>query len=295
MRRVLKSRFNLGKKGVRAGATYKQRGSYLRLYSTNSNDLVLFNVEKNVATLTLNRPDKLNALSVDLGEQFQHHVRSIAKNEDVRAVVITGAGKAFSAGGDMDFLLARTKSTPQQNIDEMLRFYNRFLTLRDLQVPVISAVNGVAIGAGMCLALATDFIITSKKNKMAINFVKLGLHPGLGVTHFLKRRVTPQVSNYLLLTGTTITGEEALKHGLVLEAVDGDGSEVLRRSKEYAEEIARASPHAVRLLTRTIRGDEDSQLKSALQREAQAQSESYQSKDMDEGLAAIREKRTPKF
>jgi enoyl-CoA hydratase/carnithine racemase len=114
-----------------------------------------------------------------MGDNFQEAVQSIAADKDTRVVILTGSGKAFSAGGDLDFLESRTKDTPQNNAAIMRQFYAKFLCFRkDLKVPVISAINGAAVGAGMCLACATDIRLAVKDATMGVNFATLGMHPG---------------------------------------------------------------------------------------------------------------------
>ena len=113
----------------------------------------------------------------------------------VRAAILTGAGRAFSAGGDLDWLMARHRDTPENNVAVMTEFYKRFLVLRRLPVPVIAAINGPAIGAGLCLAVGgADLRVASAGAKLGVTFTKLGLHPGMAATFFLPQLVGPQVS-----------------------------------------------------------------------------------------------------
>jgi enoyl-CoA hydratase/carnithine racemase len=250
-------------------------------------------VDPSIAILRLNRPDKLNSITAATGIALRSHVDTLKSDSGLRAVVVTGEGKAFSAGGDLDFLLERMRCTRDANIKTMLDFYSLFLHIRTLPVPVLAAINGAAVGAGMCFALATDIRFAAADAKMGFNFTKLGIHPGMGATHFLPRIVSPQHANDLLMSGALITGEEAKRIGLVREALPS--AEVLPKTLELARRIAANSPVAVRTLTATLREQLDRGLSAALKREAEAQAESYAAEDLKEGIAAVRAKRDPVF
>ena len=130
-----------------------------------------------VQKITFNNPDKLNAMTVEMGECFQSVIKSISNDKTLKCLVINGKGKAFSAGGDLNFLHNRLEEKPFPNSTIMMEFYERFLCARRLiQVPIISAMN-TAVGAGMCFALATDIRIANKSAKMGFNFTRLGIHP----------------------------------------------------------------------------------------------------------------------
>lgn len=250
---------------------------------------------RHVGVITLNVPSKLNALSVAVGEEFRQTVERVSKEQDLRALVVTGAGKAFSAGGDLGFLEARGATSPQENSWEMLRYYDRFLSLRRMiQVPTIAAINGAAVGAGLCLALTCDLRVVESKARLGLNFSRLGIHAGLGSTHFLPSLIGNQAASYLLLTGKLIPGDEAVRLGLALEHHLGP-EVVVDRALQMADEIAQASPIAVQSTLRTLRARQDSGLPQALQREADSQAHCYAHSDLQEGLAAVKEKRDPKF
>lgn len=227
-----------------------------------------------IALIQFHRPEKMNAMNIEMGEAFEHAVQDLSKDETLRAVVISGSGKAFSAGGDYDFLLARASVSPAENAREMRAFYSRFLSVRTLPVPVISAINGHAVGAGLCLALATDIRIAYANAKLGVNFTQLNLSPGMGGTFFLPRVAGPQVANYLMLTGGIITAERAKELGLVLECCS-DRAETLERALEIAKQIASAGPLAVRATVQSLRQQHLRDLEIALQREADAQAQCY--------------------
>lgn len=248
---------------------------------------------KTVAILRLNRPKKLNAMSVSLGESFNEKINIIKKDKDIRSVVITGEGKAFSAGGDLEFLHQRIQTPPHHNVEDMLKFYSRFLSVTSLPVPVLAAINGSAVGAGFCLALACDLRIVAAEAKLSLNFVRLGIHPGMASTHLLPRLIGFQQATRLLMTGEVITGEEAEKIGLALKALPTQ--QVVEHTLEIARKISAVSPVAVQTLVHTLRSQRDHDLSNSLLKEATAQAVSYASPDLKKGLEAIKEKKEPNF
>lgn len=246
-----------------------------------------------ICVLTLDDPARRNALTVSMGEALLGRVAELGGVADLRAVVLTGRPPAFSAGGDLEFLLARAADQPDRNALEMREFYRRYLSLRSLPVPVIAAVNGHAIGAGLCLALAADLRVVAAEAKLGLTFVGLGLHPGMAATALLPAIAGPEVASWLLLTGDTLSGEEAVRRGLALEALPQ--AEVLPRALALAERMAAQAPIAVRTTTRSLRMARDDLLERALWREADSQALCYASEDLLEGIQALREKRTPVF
>lgn len=246
-----------------------------------------------VAVVTLCRPERLNALTVAMGASFEAAVTALGTDPDLRAVVLTGEGRAFSAGGDLDFLERRAEGDAQENAEEMRAFYRRFLSIRGLPVPVLAALNGAAIGAGMCLALACDLRVCARDAKLGLTFVGLGLHPGMGATHLLPTLVGHQTASRLLLTGEVIQGDEALRLGLVAESVETD--RVLPRTLELARSMAAAGPVAVRSTVRSLRMLADEGLERALWREADAQAHCYATDDLRRGIEAVRTKSKASF
>ena len=203
------------------------------------------------------------------------------------------SGKAFSAGGDLQFLLARANDTPIVNSQVMRDFYKRFLSLRTLPVPVVAAVNGPAIGAGFAVSLACDMRVIAADAKVGLTFATLGLHPGMGSTHYLPSLVGIEKAARLLLTGAIIEGTEAGQLGICSSVVLKD--QVVPQALKLAREIASASPVAVRSTTVSLRMKQDVGLEQALQREADCQAHSYNMPDLKEGLEAVKAKRKPIF
>jgi len=245
-----------------------------------------------IAVITLNNPSKLNALTEPIGDKLTEEVNSLQNNTDLRAAILTGAGKAFSAGGDLNWLLERHRDKPENNIEIMQQFYKRFLVMRNLNVPVIAAINGAAVGAGFCLALGgADIRIASPKARMGLTFVKLGLHPGMAGTHFLPKIAGPQVAADLLLTGRLVTAQEALSMGLIAKIAEDS----VEAGIAVARDICESAPVAVRTTLETLRAQQNLGLEEAYRRESEAQAVCYPTQDLKEGVTSLQEKRQPKF
>lgn len=244
------------------------------------------------ALLTLDDERRKNAMTPELGDALARAVADLKGRRDVRVVVLTGAGEAFSAGGDLRMLERLRQVSAEESKAYMLGFYARYLSILDLEVPTIAAVRGPAIGAGLAVALACDLLVCDEDAKLASNFAKLGLYPGMGTTYFLERRVGALRAAELVLTGRRFSGRDAVAWGIANEAVPA--GEVLARSLRLADEIASSSPLTVRALKEAFAPDRTA-LGAALDHEASCQAESYQSADLAEGLAAALEKRAPVF
>lgn len=178
--------------------------------------------EIGVGVITLSNPSHLNALTVEMGEEFKDHVKQMrdhARNQNIRACIVTGDGDAFSAGGDLNWLRERHSTSAYLNSLIMLDFYNRFLCIRDIHVPTIAAINGAAIGAGLCMTLACDIRVVSDSAKLGFTFPKLGIHPGMGASVLLPRIVRQEVASHLLMSGDVFSGSDAKDYGLVLKSV----------------------------------------------------------------------------
>ncbi|MCI5066323.1 enoyl-CoA hydratase/isomerase family protein [bacterium] len=244
-----------------------------------------------VGTLTLSAPEALNAMDEGMAKLFQSRVEEL-RQEALRALIVTGAGKAFSAGGNLEMLEAKTKLSPEENKRRMLQFYDSFLCIRELGVPLVAAVNGHAIGAGLCLALACDIRVVSREAKLGMTFTKLGLHPGMGGTWFVPQVLGRAAAFELLVTGRVLRGEDVVRFGISRELVAPD--EVLPKAEQITQEIVGCGPLATRQLVETLRNPAQD-LAGALEREATCQGENYASDDFREGIRAIQEKRAPKF
>jgi enoyl-CoA hydratase len=179
----------------------------------SQSDLVLFNVDNHVALITVNDPDRRNAITDPMSAQLRTAVEQAEADPDVHAVVITGAGKAFCAGADLTALGSAAE-------EGLLRIYDGFMAVAKCTLPTIAAVNGVAVGAGLNLALAADVRIAGSNALFDPRFQKLGIHPGGGATWMLQRGVGPQVARAALLFGMRFDAESAVRHGLALSVAD---------------------------------------------------------------------------
>jgi enoyl-CoA hydratase len=248
-----------------------------------------------VAVLTLHDPDRRNAMTEVMGDDLAAVCAEVAEDADVRAVVLTGTPPAFSGGGDLGMLEDLGRRAREEAFDAapfMRAFYDRFLAVRHLPQPVVAAINGHAVGAGLCVALGCDLRLVAREAKVGLNFAKLGLHPGMGGSWLLPRTLGEQTGALWLYTGRLVDGATAAAQGLALEALPAD--EVLPAALELAAEIAASSPVVVRQLKATLAADAPD-LSSALDLEAEAQSIDYGTEDLREGLAAARERRAPVF
>ncbi len=246
-----------------------------------------------IATITLNDPEQRNAMSQAMAEEFAKVTQALRTDVALRVVILRGAGKAFSAGGHLEMLVEKMKLPTAENRRLMELFYAQFLSLRDIEVPVVAAINGVAIGAGCCLALACDLRIAVREAKLGLNFVHLGLHPGMGATYFLSRLVGPARASELLYTGRIFTAAEAEQYGLVNHAVPEEKFEAEVESVTAA--ICNAGPQAVRELKQSLSLSDTLPLAACLKREAHCQSLDYAGSEFAEGVSAAREKRKPQF
>jgi len=245
-----------------------------------------------VVLLTLDNPDQRNAMSGPMTDAWRRTTAELGADRDLRAVVVTGAGSAFCSGGDVSWIAAEPEASVADLRARMLPFYRDWLSLLDLDVPTIAAVNGPAIGAGLCLALACDLRFAASDARLGAPFVRLGMHPGMGATWLLPDVVGAAHARDLLLTGRTVDADEALRIGLVSRVVEAD--RLLDEALEAAAAVAATAPVASRLTTRALRAGHPD-LEAALQWEALAQPITLATADLREGLEAARGRRTPDF
>lgn len=253
-------------------------------------EVVLKRIDGHVATLTINRPDKLNALNIETRSRMIQELDELAKNDDIRVVVITGAGdKAFIAGADISEFEGRSP------VDQfrVMTDSSVFLAVDRFPKPTIAAINGFCLGGGCELAMACDIRIASEKAKLGQPEINLGLLPGGGGTQRLPRLVGMGAALKLLYTGDFIRADEALRIGLVDEVVPA--GDVATRAKELAEAIAAKSPVALRLIKQAVRTSMRTPLDEGLSQEVSLFALAFASEDMKEGVDAFLNKRKPNF
>jgi enoyl-CoA hydratase/carnithine racemase len=244
-----------------------------------------------IVLLTLNDPGRRNAMSGAMTDAWREVIHDLRGDQDVRCVVVTGSGRAFSSGGDLSWIAERGEIDIAPLRDHMLDFYRTWLSIRSLEVPTIAAINGAAVGAGLCLALACDLRYAAEDAKLVVPFTKLGIHPGMAATYLLPEAGGLPLAREMLFTGRTVTGAEAERYGLVNRAVPNVLDEALRAAAEIAEK----APVATRLTKAALADGGPPSLETALRWESLAQPVTMASGDLVEGLAALKEKRAPKF
>ena len=246
-----------------------------------------------VVLLALDNPDQRNAMSEEMTESWVAAVDELAADRGVRAVVVTGSGSAFCSGGDTSWIASEPDATVDELRTRMIAFYRAWLSVRRLEVPTLAAVNGPAVGAGLCLALACDLRYAAQGARLGVPFVRLGMHAGMAATYLLPNVVGEAHARDLLLTGRMVDAEEALRLGLVSRVLPAET--FLDDVLEVAAGIAATAPVASRLTTLALRDGGHADFETAVQWEALAQPLTLATADLQEGIAAVRERRTPRF
>ena len=243
-----------------------------------------------VVLLTLDLPDRRNAMTDELTAAWVAAVDALRGDRGVRCVVVTGAGRAFCAGGDLGWLASGGASVDALR-DKMLPFYRAWLSLRELDVPSIAAVNGPAVGAGAALALSCDIRYAGPAASFSVPFAQLGMHAGMATTYTLTEVAGVAAARDLLLTGRTVRAEEMLRLGLCSELLE----DVVPSALERAAMVAAGAPVATRLHKEALRDGGPASLERALAWEAVAQPVTMTTDDLQEGLRAKAEKRPARF
>lgn len=254
---------------------------------------IIYQVENRVACLTFNRPDVLNAVNAEMMAEIQHALEDARYDEGVGAVTVTGAGRAFSAGGDVKTMPERLKMNPVDRRANIRKSSRMITAFQQIEKPVIAAVNGAAVGAGCSIAMACDIRLASEKAKFGLVFVKRGLHPDMGGSYFLPRIVGTGRACEMIFTGKIIDAQEADRIGLVNRVVPPE--KLMDEARTLAEEIANGPAVAIGISKVAIYKGLESDLEAALDYEAFAQSICSQTEDAKEGVQSFLEGREPVF
>ena len=247
-----------------------------------------------ITTITLNRPDKLNAfighMRRDLAEALEH----AGSDRGTRVIIITGAGRAFCAGGDVAFMAELMQRRDAEEFSRMLGAGRRvILAIRQMTKPVIAAINGPAAGAGFNLALACDLRIAANTATFSQSFAKVGLHPDWGGTYFLPRLITPNKACEMFFLGESIDAAEAARLGIVNQVVAPE--ELESATMQLAQRLRAAPPIALAAAKHAVYQSQAADLDEMLRYETEAQLRCFDSDDGHEGVHAFLEKREPKF
>ncbi len=249
-------------------------------------------VRDSVASITLNRPDKLNAFSGTMREDLLAALRACEDDEDVRVVVISGAGRAFCAGGDVDFMSGLQKSGDVASFRKLLDAgRDVVLQIATMSKPVIAAINGIAAGAGCNLALACDYRIASEGAKLSESFVRIGMHPDWAGTWLLPRLVGRSRAMEILMSGRMVDATEALAIGMI----DRIANDLASETEQFARMLVAAPPLALAGIKRALLASESNDLRAQIDLESEHQLACFRSKDAAEGMAAFFEKRPAAF
>ncbi len=241
-----------------------------------------------IATIRLNRPERLNALNLQVKRLIEQAIAELEANTQVRVIILTGENGVFVAGTD---IAEMRDLTPAEHDSE--KTGQVFLALRRCQKPLIAAVEKFALGGGFELALACDLIIAGDKTRFAQPEIRVGIMPGAGGTQVLLRTIGKYRTMKLVLTGEQIDAQQALAMGLISEVVESDGA--YTRAVELATIICGMPPLAVAAIKRVVNEGQDMPLTAALERERAAFKSLFDSEDQVEGMQAFLEKRAPKY
>jgi enoyl-CoA hydratase/carnithine racemase len=255
-------------------------------------DAVTYEREGAIGLITLRRADNRNSMTAELLDAFAAASARARADRDVRCVIVTGTGRCFSAGADFKSQIQRADEGRRPH-ERSFAMYEPFLSVLDIEVPVIAAMNGHAIGGGFGLALACDVRVAAREAKYGANFCRLGLSPGMAISYLLPRLVGASRAAELLYTGRLLTGEETERIGLASRAVPAE--QVAEVARDLAGAIAANAPIAVRSTKALLRDGLAGQAREAARREAFAQADTVATRDAQEGIAALLEKREPKF
>src|SRR5713226_7601574 len=258
-------------------------------------ETILVEKKDQITRITLNRPAALNSFNDKMGEEFYSALKEAEKDEDTRCLIITGAGRAFSAGEDVSGLKERHGGDSRPSLGDHLRkkYHPMILRIRHMEKPVIARINGIAAGSGASIALACDIRIASEEAGLKQAFIGVGLVPDSGSSYFLTRLIGPGRALELIMTGRTVNAQEAATLGLVHKVVSA--GELDKTVDELAEQLASGPTKALGLSKRVVNRVTNLELPDALEYEAAHQDIAGRTQDHLEAVRAFLEKRKPKF
>src|SRR6266571_1604074 len=257
-------------------------------------ELIKVAEDSGIVTITLNRPERLNAFVGHMRRDLAEALEEAGSDPHVRVVIITGAGFAFCAGGDVHFMAELVQRNEAEEFARLLGAARRvILAIRQMTKPVIASINGAAAGAGFNLALACDLRIAASTATFSQSFVKLGFHPDWGGTYFLPRMITSNLACELFFLGETITAQYAFRLGLLNRIVDPEDLEA--ETLKLAKRLREAPAVSIAAAKHAVYATEHDTLEQMLQYEVEAQMRCFDSEDGREGVRAFLEKRPPRF
>jgi 2-(1,2-epoxy-1,2-dihydrophenyl)acetyl-CoA isomerase len=252
---------------------------------------ILLSIENNIAVITLNRPEKFNAFNKEMAYLLQQTFTDISNNKAIRAVLLTGAGKAFCAGQD---LAEATSEAFPGFVEVVSKHYNPIIKqIRELPLPVIAAVNGVAAGAGANIALAADIVFAADNASFVQAFSKIGLVPDSGGTFILPRLIGIQRATALMFSGDKLNATDAANMGMIYKCVPTE--DLQNKAMEYAQKLATMPTKGIALTKQLLNESATNNLNTQLQRECDLQFAAGNTADYKEGVNAFLEKRNPNF
>lgn len=254
---------------------------------------LLFDVKDHVAHITLNRPESLNAINMECSKDLMQAILRCDEDPEIKAVLLSGAGNHFCAGGDLKAFLSKGKQLPL-HIKEVTTYLHAAISrMVRMDAPVIAAVHGYAVGAGMSLALACDITLAARSARFSVAYTRVGLTPDGSMSYFLPRTVGLKRAIELTLTNQMLTAEEACALGIVTRVIPAE--ELLSQARELALQLASGPLKSFGAAKRLMRNGWNETLETQMEQESQTIAAITRTHDTQEGIAAFVEKRTPRY
>jgi 2-(1,2-epoxy-1,2-dihydrophenyl)acetyl-CoA isomerase len=254
---------------------------------------LLFDVRDNVAHITLNRPDAANSINEEMGKDLMYAALRCDEDPEIRAVLISGAGKIFSGGGDLKAFTAKGDQLPY-HIKEITTYLHAAMSrLTRMDAPVVAAIHGAVAGAGMSIAIACDIVVAAETTRFMVAYTRAGLVPDGSLTYFLPRIVGLKRALELTLTNRMFSAQEALQWGLVTHVVPDN--ELIAQARAIAVQLAAGPTRAYGISKRLLHSGWTETLETQMENESQAIANSARTADASEGIKAFLEKRPPKY